>query len=93
MHPTDSLVHMLAARFEEDRHRDEERRFALHRALLDMRADHPSSRTTLRHALLNLVRRDDHSLTDYPCRLPNGKIGLVAVIQQDGDWTLVCRVA
>jgi len=84
---------MLAARFEEDRRRDEERRFALHRALLEMRADHPSSRMTLGDALLNLVRRDDHPLTDYPCRFPNGKIGRVAVVQSGGDWRMVCRVA
>jgi hypothetical protein len=36
---------------------------------------------------------DDHSLTDYPCRLPNGSIGRVAVVQQGEDWALVCRAA
>ena len=36
---------------------------------------------------------EDHSLTDYPCRLPSGGMGRVAVVQQRGEWTLVCRVA
>ena len=36
---------------------------------------------------------DDHSLTDYPCRLPNGSIGRVAVVLQGEEWALVCRVA
>ena len=39
-----------------------------------------------------IVRRD-HALTDYACRLQDGSIGRVAVVQADGDWTLVCRPA
>jgi hypothetical protein len=46
----------------------------------------------LRAAILAIARRD-HSLTDYPCWLLDGSIGRVAVIQQNGDWTLTCRVA
>ena len=38
-------------------------------------------------------RQDDHSLTDYPCRLPDGTMGRVAVVAQDGEWNLVCRRA
>jgi hypothetical protein len=56
-----------------------------------MRAERPSLPARLGAAILNLVRRDP-SLANYQCRLPDGKIGRVAVIQQDGDWTLVCRV-
>jgi hypothetical protein len=33
----------------------------------------------------------DHSLTDYPCRLPDGRMGRVAAVMVDGEWTLVCR--
>jgi hypothetical protein len=36
---------------------------------------------------------DEHSLTEYPCRLPDGTMGRVAVIMQGGDWALVCRRA
>lgn len=34
---------------------------------------------------------DEHSLTDYPCRLPDGAMGRVAVVGHGGDWNLVCR--
>jgi hypothetical protein len=36
---------------------------------------------------------DDHSLTDYPCRLADGTMGRVAVIERGGEWSLVCRRA
>jgi hypothetical protein len=39
------------------------------------------------------INADDHSLTDHPCRLPDGRLGRVAVVQQGADWALVCRVA
>jgi hypothetical protein len=39
------------------------------------------------------VMEEDHALTDYPCRTPNGKKGRVAVIMKDGEWVLVCRVS
>jgi hypothetical protein len=39
------------------------------------------------------TEESDHSLTDYPCRLPDGSLGRVAVVELNGDWTLVCRVA
>jgi hypothetical protein len=42
---------------------------------------------------MHVLRRDRHSLTTYPCRLPNGKIGRTAVVLSGGEWTLVCRVA
>jgi hypothetical protein len=79
------------ATYEQDRRRGEEQRHAHDRALRDARAERPSWPARLGAAILTLVRRD-HSLTDYPCRLPDGKIGRVAVIQQDEEWTLVCRV-
>ena len=84
--------HYYFATYEQDRHRGEEQRHANDRALSAVRVERPSLPARLGAAILTLVRRD-HSLTDYPCRLPDGKIGRVAVIQQDGDWTLVCRVS
>lgn len=36
---------------------------------------------------------DEHSLTAYPCRLPDGTTGRIAVVGQGGDWNLVCRRA
>ena len=87
-----SLLHALAITIDEDRYRDAERRLAHQRAMFETRAERPSLRARLGAAILNVARRD-HSLTDYPCRLPDGRIGRVAVIRQDADWTLVCRVA
>jgi hypothetical protein len=87
-----SLYH-LADAFEADRHRDEERRHAHHRALLETRAERPALSARLVAATVRVVRRDRHSLTSYPCRLPDGTIGRTAVVYSGGEWTLVCRVA
>ena len=87
-----SLPQLLAATFDDDRDRDLERLHARHRALLDGPAAGPSLAARFAATIVNLVRRD-HSLTDYPCRLANGSMGRVAVVRDDGDWTLVCRVA
>jgi hypothetical protein len=35
----------------------------------------------------------DHSLTDYPCRMPDGRMGRVAAVLEGEEWTLVCRAA
>jgi hypothetical protein len=68
-------------------------RYAHHRAaLLESRAGHASLPARLQAAILTRLRRD-HSLTDYACRLPDGSIGRVAVVQHGGEWTLLCRVA
>jgi hypothetical protein len=74
------------------RHHGEARRHAHERALRTTRLEHPSTWAGLEAAIMNLVRRD-HSLTDYPCRLPDGKIGRTAVVMSGGEWTMVCRVA
>jgi len=81
------------ATFEEDRHRGEERRHVHDRALLETQASRPSMRARLGAAILNLDPRARHSLTEYPCRLPSGGIGRVAVVLRGGEWTMVCRVA
>lgn len=50
-------------------------------------------RARLAAATSDVALRRRHSLTDYPCRLPNGSIGRVAVVMRAGEWTMVCRVA
>jgi len=80
------------ATYEQDLHRGEEQRHAHDRALRAVRLERPSWPARLGTAILNLARRD-HSLTDHPCRLPDGRTGRVAMILDDGEWTLVCRVA
>ena len=31
-------------------------------------------------------------LTELDCRLPNGQMGKVEAVHEDGEWVLVCRV-
>jgi hypothetical protein len=83
----------LDRRVEEAHHRGEGQRHAHHRALLEMRARRPTWSARLVAATLRTVRRERHSLTDYPCRLPDGKIGRTAAVQRNGEWVLVCTVA
>jgi hypothetical protein len=33
-----------------------------------------------------------HALTKYPCRMADGRLGQVAMLPIDGEWTAVCRV-
>lgn len=63
------------------------------RALLDARVDRPSLLARSRAGLSRLIRRDRHSLTSHPCRLPGGNIGRTAIVLVDGEWTAVCVVA
>jgi hypothetical protein len=80
----------LVAAIQEDRHRG----VAAHEHVrLEERIVRPSPAVRLGAAILRVVRRDRHSLTNYPCRLPDGKIGRTAVVLSGGEWTLVCRVA
>jgi len=78
---------------EAGRHEGEARRHADERALRETRPERPSVAARLAAATLRVMRRDRHSLTVYPCRLPDGKIGRTAVVLQGGEWALVCRVA
>jgi hypothetical protein len=87
------LVQIQAASIDEHRHWDEERRHARHRTLLQAPAKRPSVRARLLAATVGVAGRDRHSLTDYPCRLPDGMIGRTAVIERDGEWVLICRRA
>jgi hypothetical protein len=89
--PTD-LRSMLAATYEVDHHRLEERRHAHRRSLLEGRVERPSPAARLVAAILRIVRRDRESLTDYPCRLPDGNIGRTAFVEVAGAWVLVCHV-
>ena len=80
----------LVSTIQEDRHRSG----VVHQRVgLEERIVRPSPAVRLGAAILRVVRRDRHSLTKYPCRLPDGKIGRTAVVYRDGEWTLVCRVA
>ena len=88
-----TLPHFLGATIDEDRHRDEARRHLHDRALLETRAPERASRAArLGAGTVRAIRRDRHSLTSYPCRLPDGKIGRTAVIPSGDEWSLVCRV-
>ena len=93
MRPPIMLVQIQAAAIDAERHRGELRRHARHRAQHDRPATHLSSRARLFAAVQRVARGDTHSLTDSPCRLPDGRIGRTAVVERDGEWTLVCRVA
>jgi hypothetical protein len=90
--PSD-LKSMLAAACEVDRHRGEELRHAVQRSLLEGRAERPSFLDRLVAASLRAARRERHSMTNYACRLPDGKIGRTAVVLVAGEWELVCQVA
>jgi hypothetical protein len=92
MHPPVSLTHLAAESIEQDRHRGEGRRHDQHRALLDAPLGRQSRLDPLRAAVRNALAPEDHALTDYPCRLPDGRIGRVAVVFDQGEWTIVCRV-
>ncbi|HEY5437139.1 MAG TPA: hypothetical protein VIK13_18060 [Candidatus Limnocylindrales bacterium] len=85
---------LLVADFEADRRREELRRAEQRRGLMESEA-RSESRSLLAQfeAAFRTCLQPEHSLTDYPCRLPDGRMGRVAVIQQDGDWTMVCRMA
>ncbi len=87
------LTQIQAASIDEERHRGELARHAYHRSLAETRVERSSWSARLGAAFMHVVRRDRHSLTDYMCRLPNGKIGRTAVVLQGGEWALVCRVA
>ena len=85
-------LYLLADTYEQDRHRGEVRRHAHHRALLEGGPSGPSLPARLGAAILKVIQRD-HSLTNRPCRLPDGRIGRVAVVHRDWEWNLVCQVA
>jgi hypothetical protein len=87
------LTSMYHSAVEEDRHRGEDRRHAHHHALLATGLLRSSHIARLAAATSRIVRRDRHSLTNYACRLPDGRIGRTAVVLVGGDWTAVCRVA
>jgi hypothetical protein len=84
---------IVGASVDLERHRGEERRHARRRSLVEVSGERSSLSALAGAAFMHVVRRDRHSLTEYACRLPNGKIGRTAVVFQSGEWALVCRVA
>ena len=86
------IPQVLASTFEEDRHRNFERRAAVRRGVLETSIWRPALVARLAAASWRLAHSDTHSLTSYPCRLPDGKIGRTAVVMSDGQWTFVCRI-
>jgi hypothetical protein len=87
-----AMAPVLTAIDEADRHRHEARRLEHQRGLIDARGVSPSRLGRLEEAIRTRLA-PDHSLTDYPCRLPDGRMGRVAVLAQGGDWVMVCRMA
>jgi hypothetical protein len=93
MRPQIMLTQLQGADIDRERHRGERRRHARHRALPEARVERPSLPARTGAALLRVARRDRHSLTTYPCRLPDGRTGRTAIIRVDGEWVAACRVA
>jgi hypothetical protein len=87
------LTQIQAACADHERRGGEGWRHDYHRSLLEAPDERSSLPARMGAAFIHVVRQDRHSLTDDACRLPNGKLGLVAVVEQGGEWTLVCRVA
>jgi hypothetical protein len=78
--------------FEQERHRGEAQRHAHDRALRAVWVDGRSLPAWLAAAIRDRLR-PERSLDGSTCRLPDGRIGQIAFIQKDGDWTLICQVA
>ena len=92
---TIAISSMVAGGDDIGRRREDARRLEQYRQFMEARAETPSPLTRLGQ-LGQAIRtrlQAEHSLTEYPCRLPDGRLGRVAVVQQDGDWTMVCRLA
>jgi len=83
---------MLASTYEADRDRGEARRHEHQRARNEAQGDRVSTRARVMAAVRSRLK-PEHSLTDYPCRLPDGRMGRVAVVRDRGDWVMVCRMA
>jgi hypothetical protein len=85
--------HYLAATFDADRYRSFERRSGHVRSIrepLVWRASRPARAFA---AIMRVVRRERHEMTSHPCRLENGQIGRTVIVEVDGEWTAVCKVA
>jgi len=83
---------ILASAYEADRYRGEGRCHEHRRALVEGQGERVSIQARVMAAVRSRLKRE-HSLTDYPCKLPDGRLGRVAVVRQRGDWVMVCRTA
>lgn len=87
-------IDLLAATYDEDRHRDLDRRAGHARAIREPAAVRRRSRLARTLATMaRTARREQHALTRYPCRLPDGAIGRTMIVLVEGEWTAVCAVA
>ena len=50
---------------------------------------HPGPLARLADAIRTRVE-DRHASTEYPCRLPDGRIGTTAIRHVGGEWIAVC---
>lgn len=87
------FYYLVATRHDEGQLRQLEPTSRQARAIRRPRAARPSPLARVHAGLARLARREDHSLTDYPCRLPDGSVGRTAIRQVDGEWAAVCTVA
>ncbi|MCJ7709582.1 MAG: hypothetical protein MUQ32_02005 [Chloroflexi bacterium] len=83
---------MLEADFEADRRRAEVRRHQYDRVHVQASAGSGSLLSRIK-GVIPTRQRPNHFLNDYPCRLPDGRMGRVAVVPQGGEWAMVCQLA
>ena len=88
-----AFFHYLSATNVPDRDRGLEVGYPHREPLLDPRAGRPSLLARSRAGLVRVIGRDRHSLTSYPCRLPDGRIGRTSIVLIEGEWTAVCMVS
>jgi hypothetical protein len=82
------LIIGLAEAIEADRHREQRRLAHLH-ALREGQARH-SIWAEVRTRVLRAIG-PERPLKHYPCRLPDGSRGRLALVAVDGEWALACR--
>jgi hypothetical protein len=87
------FYYQMATLHDEGEYRHLERAISQRRALRRPEADRTLRLARVRAGLARLIRREDHSLTDYPCRRPDGSMGRTAIRLVDGEWAAVCTVA
>ena len=88
-----SYDYYLSGIIEADHRRGFDRKSSHLRTLRESRVLRPWRLARSGAALARLIRRERHSMTSYPCRLPDGRIGRTSIVMVGGEWTAVCAVA